>query len=388
VALDAALRACVRALRNFVPCGSEWLGRMSTMQAVCPAGGSSDAAMAGVRAALRADGRWAHARLQPLPDKGLAHMHVRLAGTGVLARVPKQSQLGLAPEANLRHQAACFRRAEASGHSPQLLGVLPVSAQLPRGALLVEEIAGRPAQLPGDLGAIARALAAVHGLPTPRQERRAPLASPADPLRSLVEEILCQAAHVPAAQLEPAARQLLEPELAWLQRLVQRGGRPGVRLIAFDAHPGNFLLRESGAAVLVDLEKCRYGYPGLDLAHATLYTSTTWDVAARAVLSLDEVAGFYAAWEAAMDSGGAAAARPWHIALRRAMWLWSLTWCCKWRVLSARAPAAPQAGEDWSAVHSEAALVAHVRERVDHYLSPAILAQVSAELHALQEAFG
>jgi hypothetical protein len=34
-------------------------------------------------------------------------------------------------------------------------------------------------------------------------------------------------------------------------------------------------------------------------------------------------------------------ARPWHGPLRRAMWLWSLTWCAKWRVLSACAPTAP-----------------------------------------------
>ena len=38
-------------------------------------------------------------------------------------------------------------------------------------------------------------------------------------------------------------------------------------------------------AYLVDLEKCRYSYPSFDLAHATLYTSTTWDMDTHTVLS-------------------------------------------------------------------------------------------------------
>ena len=67
---------------------------------------------------------WAGARLSLLPDKGLAHAHVRLAGTGVLARIPKQSQLNLAPQHNLAYQRACFERAEPSGRTPALRGWL------------------------------------------------------------------------------------------------------------------------------------------------------------------------------------------------------------------------------------------------------------------------
>ncbi|MEO7939049.1 MAG: hypothetical protein ABIR55_10525 [Burkholderiaceae bacterium] len=50
----------------------------------------------------------AAAKLEPLPDKGLAYDHVRLAGMGLLARIPKQSQLGLDAVANLKYQAAWF----------------------------------------------------------------------------------------------------------------------------------------------------------------------------------------------------------------------------------------------------------------------------------------
>jgi hypothetical protein len=90
--------------------------------------------------------RLAGADLVPMRDKGLAHDHVRIGATGWLARVPKQSQMDLPPEANLAYQEACFRRAHASGHTPALLAVLPPRPGLAQGALVVEAIAGRPAR--------------------------------------------------------------------------------------------------------------------------------------------------------------------------------------------------------------------------------------------------
>jgi hypothetical protein len=65
------------------------------------------------------------------------------------------------------------------------------------------------------------------------------------------------------------------------------------------------------------------------------------------------------------------------------MWLWSVSWCAKWRVLSARRPSHSSVGEDWSGELSEPALVAHVRGRVDHYLSPSVVAFVREEVAAL-----
>lgn len=56
---------------------------------------------------------WAGAALVRLPDKGLAHDHVRITGSGLLARIPKQSQMRLTPADNLAYQAACFERAAA-----------------------------------------------------------------------------------------------------------------------------------------------------------------------------------------------------------------------------------------------------------------------------------
>ena len=129
---------------------------------------AADPLLTALAAALAASGsKWASAPLQRLKEKGLAHDHVRLRGTGVLARIPKQSQLQLSAQDNLACQRACFERASAAGHAPHLRGVLSPSVYLPRGALLVEEIMRRNALLPGDLGLGVQALASIHALPLP-----------------------------------------------------------------------------------------------------------------------------------------------------------------------------------------------------------------------------
>src|SRR4051794_8744227 len=128
-----------------------------------------------------------------MPDKGLAHHHVRLRGRGIVARIPKQSQMNLDAHENLSYQAACFQRASAGGHAPHLIEVLKSSAVLPRGALLVEEIVGVPAFLPQELPAIAQALASIHALPLPAPSARVPLLDPEQPLAAMAAEIRQQA---------------------------------------------------------------------------------------------------------------------------------------------------------------------------------------------------
>jgi thiamine kinase-like enzyme len=239
----------------------------------------------------------------------------------------------------------------------------------------VQEIVGQPARLPHDLPAIATALAALHTLDLPAPAERAPLIDAADPLRDLLAEITAQASYLEQAQVAPTVTLVVGQQTETLRRLCEQAPRPPRCLIAFDGHPGNFIVLADGAAVLVDLEKCRYAYPGLDLAHATLYTSTTWDLHTHAVLSQSEVLAAYSVWAEAAGPL-AAASRAWQLPLRRAMWLWSITWCAKWRVLSRQRASVSAAGEDWSAEHSAVLLVAHVRERVDHYLSEAVVEQV------------
>jgi len=322
-------------------------------------------------------GGLAHGVPDLMADTGLAHDHIRLGGTGRIARLPKQSQMQLAPAENLAYQAACFTRASASGHAPRLSAVLPPSDPLPRGGLVVEEIEGRTARLPDDLPAIMAALAAIHALPVPNPTARAPLLDPADPLAGLLEEIGAQAEYLHAA--DPATRAIVERRVAALRDLANDTPRPPKRLISFDAHPGNFLITASGRAVLVDLEKARYSAPPLDLAHATLYTSTTWDVASHAVLSPDQVAEACHHWLACLPGAERAPLAPWILPMRRAMWLWSMTWCAKWRVLSEAEAKATRDGEDWAAAKSEAALIAHVKGRVDHYLDPETAARMDED---------
>ena len=350
-----------------------------------------------LHAALVAQGsQWANAPLERLKDKGLAHDHVRLCGAGVLARIPKQSQLQLNAQDNLAYQRACFERASAAGHAPHLRGVLPPSALLPRGALLVEEIMGRNAMLPGDLALIVQALASIHALALPDAPQRHPLINAPDPLQAMLDEVSEQAHHVPAAAVGSQVEAVILAELERLRKACVQCARPPRHLIAFDGHPGNFIIRgdidskgdSRAQAVLVDLEKCRYSYPGFDLAHATLYTSTTWDLDSHAVLQVADVLAAYSRWAKAMGALAADAAHTWHVPLRRAMWLWSITWCAKWRTLSGQAAHVSTDGEDWSTEHSGSVLVAHVRDRVDHYLSPAVVAQVLQEFDALDQALG
>jgi hypothetical protein len=324
--------------------------------------------------------------LEPIPTTGLAHDHVRLNGHKLLARVPKQSQMALDAQSNLEYQAACFTRAAASGHTPRLHAVLPPSAELPMGALIVDEIDGAALPLPEHLEALAHALAALHTLPLPAEDDRPPLKNPPDALADTFSEVMEQSAYIAGAGLADEAEAQIREVLAAAGRLLARADRPPVTLIAFDAHPGNFLLAADGRAVLVDLEKARYGVPAFDLAHATLYTSTTWDVATYAELTADQVAGFYAAWLAAVPGALADAVAPWLLDLRRMMWLWSVTWCAKWRVRSqAAAMTGERAGrstEDWSAELSDPALMAHVAGRVDHYLDPATIERVRGDWRA------
>ena len=94
----------------------------------------------------------------------------------------------------MAHQATAFTRAAPSGHTPNLLGTLAPGPDLPMGALLVEEINGRPPRLSQDFPAIAKALAAIHALPS----EPAP-----NPITSTVQVIERQAAYFAKANLAP-----------------------------------------------------------------------------------------------------------------------------------------------------------------------------------------
>jgi hypothetical protein len=288
-----------------------------------------------------------------LRDKGAAHAHFRLGRTGLLLRVPRLSQWALPPRENLDYQAACFRRAEASGATPRLAAVLEPSPDLPGGALAVEEVVGRTVRLPQDLPAIAAALAAIHLLPVPAAPDRPPLRDHApDPLAATARMVAAQRPALAKAALPATARARLEAELDWAAALAP--GPSPVTLVGTDTHPGNYIVRADGRAILVDLEKALYGSPAIDLAHASLPTSTRWDIDVDAALGPSDLAAFEAAYRAA----GGVVLDPALMALaRRLTALRTLLWCARW------------AAGELAAPDLEPAVAAHMRGRVALFLS-------------------
>lgn len=326
--------------------------------------------------------------LSSLADSGLAHDHYRIAGSPWLLRVPKQSQRGYAAAENLIYQAACFARVSASGHGPRLRASLPPSPQLPMGALVVEYIEGRPPRLPQDLPALAEAMAAVHALPLPPATARPPLEDHLDPVAGALQEIESQARYLDGPDIRPDTRAQLRDELAWARGYADDvDGAPQPRsLVLTDTHPGNFLIRSKPwtggdggpSAVIVDLEKALYGAPAIDLAHATVYSSTTWDIATSATLSLEDVADFYRRYLSATGPSRAVSIAPTLVPLRRLLLLRALTWCALWRV-EHRSDIAEGQRSGWSAARSDPALIAHVEERTRHYLDPGVVRHLRGE---------
>ncbi len=275
--------------------------------------------------------------LERLPDKGLAHDHIRIKtlridGHRPLIRVPLLSQFALDPETNLAYQTACFERASQSGHIPRLIDRIEPSTELPMGALVVDEIEGCAVSLPRDLNGMAECFAHVHCLDVPAPTDRPPLAYHADPVAGIMAFIEAQAPFIPDSARNPDVLRLLDEEMAWARSFAaeKAGLHPPARLCLTDTHPGNFMVRSDGSVCFTDLEKALYGSPAVDLGHATILTSTLWDTEVQAELSRSEIRAFYAAYLDALPRAMADNLRPWLLPMRRLAWLRSTTWSCKW----------------------------------------------------------
>ncbi|MEP4379919.1 MAG: aminoglycoside phosphotransferase family protein [Alphaproteobacteria bacterium] len=308
--------------------------------------------------------------LSVLSTKGVSHDHWRVTGTGQVLRIPRMNQWGLRAEDALAYQAAAFDRAAASGHTPHCIAVIapdtPPDAALPRGALLVDEIAGRVPHLPHDLPAIAEALAAIHSLPVPPDGAREPLEIHRNPVSSTLQKIEEQAAFLGAADLPAEAEAGIRQELEWVRDFAGRG-EPDFApcLVCTDAHPGNFLIDDGGKAWFVDLEKALYGAVPIDLAHVTLMTSTGWDPDIHGDLSTGDVAAFYTHYLDLVGPERAAELRPWLLSLRRMTWLRTITWFVRWKA-------------EWSdtghAAMRDARMAAHIKAHVERCFDPEIVA--------------
>lgn len=318
--------------------------------------------------------------LVPLDRDGITHTHVEVQGAviddrPILLRIPKLSQWGMSPEQQLAYEATCFERAARSGVTPRYHGVLPVSHVLPRGALIVEYVQGRKPRLPKELPAIANCLARIHRLPLPPMGDRRPLTSHEDAFGETLKLIEEQAAYLGDAQLEPEALAQITQELSVLRAMRHEIRRltPVTTFTGTDTHPGNFLIRDDGVAIYVDLEKVIYGSPAIDLAHTTLYTSTTWDPDCSASISEGETAAFHAIYLRGANRGFRARLEPWIMPMRRLTWMRTITWCARWRVISR------QRGTDWDAFRLPPRYRDHVERRTEHFLSKDIVSQVRAE---------
>ncbi|BAI76556.1 aminoglycoside phosphotransferase (plasmid) [Azospirillum sp. B510] len=304
--------------------------------------------------------------LEPMPLKGVAHDHVRLRGRRLVARIPRWSQLGLDAWTALDRQAAAFRRAEPSGHTPRFAGLLPPGEGLPQGALLVGEVEGRTPVLPGDMPAIARALAALHRMAPP--DFHEPLPAPSDPVAALLSQVERQTEWFDRAPLSSEARALIAAELdaARTGDLAPPPDTPmPLTAVGVDVHPGNFLIDAHGKAWFTDLEKLQYGHPASDLAHASLYSSTRWDPAVDAELTPAEVEAFIAAWTRAVPGDLADEVRPWLKPLRRLTWLRTLSWMARWSVEGATlSPGMPEALRAHMDAHASDILRANRIEQV------------------------
>ena len=256
-------------------------------------------------------GKVASTDLVPLARRGLAHLHWRLRGAGLLLRVPVVRDGHGA--ASLAQQAETFRRMAPSGHTPRLYGMVPVSERLPGGALVVQAIRGRDPLVPRDLPAIAAALAAIHDLPLPPAGERPPLASPADPfaatLATIDRHLDVAWPSLPAGVRDPlaAARDWARAYAA--QHAAELAAAPRT-LVITDAHPRNFIISTDGRAVCVDLEKALYGAPAIDLAHAVLPAAIAWGRAGERLTPADRQR-FLAAYFRRRGPAAARAIEPW-----------------------------------------------------------------------------
>jgi hypothetical protein len=310
--------------------------------------------------------------LVPMTAKGVHHDHYRVRGRGLVLRVPRTTPWAGDAKAQLAGEAAAFARAEPTGVTPRLDAALAPEPGLPRGALLVEEIVGRQPELPRDLPAIARALARLHSLPLPAPAARAPLADHGveGPIAATLALIARQQEFLARVDLAPETRAALEDEYAEAQRLARRStpAEQPLALVGTDTHPGNFIMRGEAEAVLVDLERVCYGSPAIDLAHASLFTSTTWDLEVQAVLSREDVLAFYRQYLAEVGPERATALRPGLRPARRLTWLRTMMWAVRLRAL-----------DESGSLSLDPRLARHIRARLDDFFDPVTVARVRAE---------
>ena len=326
------------------------------------------------------------ADLEMLPGKGTAHIHVRIRpiidGRHLLARICLASRGDAGAAARLTEQENAFRIAVASATTPGIHCVIAPGEAVPGGMLVVDEIAGLPPKLPGDLAALADALATLHLLPPPVPTDAINLPRANDRFGErlvLIEQTLSR--FLPLANLSAGAVGELEDEVAWLRRVApaQDGLALSSSLLLTDTHPGNFLVDASGKAWFVDLEKTMIGGArACDLAHATLYTSTRWDPDVDTILDVADVGDFYRHYLHRQPDQLRQALLPALLPARRLIWLRTTSFCIRWKVETAQ-PHEPGLPQQWSAAGLDARMLAHNRALLADLLAADTMRRIRSE---------
>lgn len=300
---------------------------------------------------------------EALPATGTAHGHVRLKD-GRLARIAYAYEDDPTAGARLHLQAEAFRHLAPAGRTPKLHEVIEPRIGLPGGALIVDFIEGRAPRLPDELDAMADTLARLHSLPLPAPG--SPIPRQDNPFRTTLDVVEQGAQRfLDKAVTEHGARAEIVEELELMREmaktLAQRQQPLSVALA--DTHPGNFIVDRAGIAWFVDLEKVHVGSAAIDLAHATLPTSTVWHPDVGKVLSPAEVAHFYETYLAHIGETRAAELRLWLQPMRRLTWLRTTLFMARWKAQT-EAPRDPSDPSQWSDAGLSPAMRDHLRSRI------------------------
>jgi aminoglycoside phosphotransferase (APT) family kinase protein len=313
-----------------------------------------------------------------LPATGTAHGHVRLQN-GRLARVAYAHEGDASAAGRLQAQAAAFRHLAPAGRTPKLHELIEPRPGLPGGALIVDFVEGRAPRLPAELGAMAETLARIHVLPLP--PKSSPIPRQDNPFVETLESIELNAMRfLDKAVPDPGARAEIADELRAMRGMAQalmRQAQPLTVALA-DAHPGNFIVDRSGIAWFVDLEKVHVGSPAIDLAHATLPTSTLWhpDVGAR--LSRHDVDTFQKGYLARLPQKQADALVPWIVPMRRLTWLRTTSFMARWRV-ETRSARDPSNTTQWSDAGLDPKMKRHIDARIDQCFERETIRSIRSE---------
>jgi aminoglycoside phosphotransferase (APT) family kinase protein len=313
-----------------------------------------------------------------LPATGTAHGHVRLRD-GRLARIAYAHEGDASAAGRLHAQAAAFRHLEPAGRTPRLHEVIEPRSGLPGGALIVDFIEGHAPRLPDELALMADTLARIHALPLPPAS--SPIPRQRNPLIETLEGIELNAMRfLDKAVPDVAARTEIADELRAMRSLAPALGRTmqPLTVALADTHPGNFIVDQVGIAWFVDLEKVHVGAPAIDLAHATLPTSTLWHPDVGALLTRAEVQDFYDLYLARIGKPAAETLRPWLLPMRRLTWLRTTLFMARWRV-ETRAPRDSSNPSQWSDAGLDPQMKTHIDARIDQCFTPEMIHAIRSE---------